>query len=100
MAHVRQSRPDSGLDFQAKVIQLCYADPCALGSRRGGGRLGGVVGGGRPPPTCDTSSADGSVTLATLPVQCKCNTSIRRVGVEIESIREMLARAADTGHRN
>ena len=32
MAHVRQSRPDSGLGFQVKVFELFYGVPSSLGS--------------------------------------------------------------------
>ena len=31
-AHIRQSRPDSGLGFQVKVLKLVEAVPCSLGS--------------------------------------------------------------------
>ena len=33
MAHIRQSRPDSGLGFQAKVLETFSAVPSSLGSR-------------------------------------------------------------------
>ena len=32
MAHIRQSRPDPGLDFQGKVVQTCEVSPQWLGS--------------------------------------------------------------------
>ena len=38
MAHIRQSRPDSGLGFQVKVLKTCYV---ALFSLRSGAREGG-----------------------------------------------------------
>ena len=31
MAHIRQSRPDSGLGFQVKVLKACYVVPSWLG---------------------------------------------------------------------
>ena len=34
MAHVRQSRPDSGLGFQAKVLKTFQSVPCSLGCCR------------------------------------------------------------------
>jgi len=32
MAHVRQSRPDSGIGFQVKVPEMFQVVPCSLGS--------------------------------------------------------------------
>jgi len=32
MAHIRQSRPDSGLDLQVKVLTTCSVVPSSLGS--------------------------------------------------------------------
>ena len=32
MAHERQSRPDSGLDVQAKVLKTCQVVPSSLGN--------------------------------------------------------------------
>ena len=32
MVHIRQSRPDSGLAFQAKVLETFYVVPSTLGS--------------------------------------------------------------------
>ena len=32
MAHIRQSRPDSGLGFQAKVLEILFAVLSSLGS--------------------------------------------------------------------
>ena len=31
MAHIRQSRPDSGLDFQVKILKTFKVDPSSLG---------------------------------------------------------------------
>ena len=47
MAHVRQSRPDSGLGFQERVIEIIQGVHFSLGSGEarfvGGGRVGGGV---------------------------------------------------------
>ena len=32
MAHIKQSRPDSGLGFQVKVLKTFYAVPSSFGS--------------------------------------------------------------------
>ena len=34
VAHIRQSRPDSGLGFQAKVLKMFQVAPSSLGRRR------------------------------------------------------------------
>ena len=39
MAHIRQSRPCSGLGFEVKVFQALQVVPCSLGS----GRIGTIV---------------------------------------------------------
>jgi len=31
MAHVRQSRPDAGLDSQVKILEMFQVVPCSLG---------------------------------------------------------------------
>ena len=42
MAHIRQSRPDSGLGFQVEVFKTFQLVTCSLGSRGAGkGRKGG-----------------------------------------------------------
>ena len=37
LAHIRQSRPDSGIGFQAKVLHTFEGFPSSLGSGPGGG---------------------------------------------------------------
>ena len=39
MAHMRQSKPDSGLDYKAKVLEIFLVDAFSLGS---GGQQGGT----------------------------------------------------------
>jgi len=39
MAHVRQSRPDSGLDFQVKVLKTFAGAPSSLGNEPEGFRV-------------------------------------------------------------
>ena len=41
MAHVRQSRPDSGLGFQAKVLKYLKLSPLRSEAARENGRRGG-----------------------------------------------------------
>ena len=48
MAHIRQSRPESGLGFQVNVLQLLQVVPSSLGSGcsdawPGGGQHSGVI---------------------------------------------------------
>jgi len=46
MAHVRQSGPESGLDFQIKVLKTFQVVPSSLGSGGGAGRPDARVGRG------------------------------------------------------
>jgi len=39
MAHIRQSRPDSGLGVQVKVLTAFYVVPSSLGRGKGGRAL-------------------------------------------------------------
>ena len=50
MAHIRQSRPDSGLGFQVHVLTLFEVVPSSLGSVRGVGGGADVWGGWRLSP--------------------------------------------------
>ena len=43
MAHIKQSRPDSGLVFKVEVLKTFQVDPSSLGSRRGN-RVGARTG--------------------------------------------------------
>ena len=65
MAHVRQSGPESGLDFQTKVVQSFQAVASTLGSGADRDRGGSESGGARARPSGGCKSAP-SLSLSSL----------------------------------
>ena len=83
MAHVKQSRPDSGLGFQVNVIETFRVVPSSLGSGQGSGLKKGAGG------TLDLAYVNFAAT------QCQLRIRVKRLSSWISRLQPSVSQLSE-----